>query len=194
MKILIEFAHPALQKSKVNKHLIKAALKTKGIHVNDLYECYPDFNIDVKREQQLLIEHDVIVFQHPFYWYSCPALLKEWQDVVLEYGFAYGESGNALRGKILFSVISTGGTRASYRVDGLNRFTMTELLSPFVQTANLCGMMYLAPFLVQGTHSLSEERDIPMFARKYRELLESIRDDTFDMEKARTLEQLNPII
>jgi len=41
----------------------------------------------------------MIVFHHPFYWYSSPAILKEWQDLVLEYGFAYGHEGTALRGK-----------------------------------------------------------------------------------------------
>lgn len=32
----------------------------------------------------------MIVFQHPLYTYSCPALLKEWLDRVLSRGFASG--------------------------------------------------------------------------------------------------------
>ena len=43
----------------------------------------------------------MIVFQHPVYWYSSPAILKEYQDLVLEYGFAYGHDGHALDGKCL---------------------------------------------------------------------------------------------
>ena len=62
----------------------------EGVRLHDLYEAYPDFLIDVEAEQALLLEHDVIVFQHPVYWYSSPAILKEWQDLVLEHGFAYG--------------------------------------------------------------------------------------------------------
>lgn len=46
--------------------------------------------IDTPYEQALLREHDVIVFQHPLYTYSCPALLKEWLDRVLSRGFASG--------------------------------------------------------------------------------------------------------
>jgi len=39
----------------------------EGVLVHDLYEAYPDFDIDVSYEQDLLREHDVIVFHHPVY-------------------------------------------------------------------------------------------------------------------------------
>ncbi len=194
MKILIEFAHPALQKSKVHKQLIHAAKKTVGILVNDLYEEYPDFNIDIKREQQLLLDHDLIIFQHPFYWYSSPSLLKEWQDLVLEHNFAYGSKGNALKGKYLFSAISSGGNSSSYQPDGYNRFRIKDLLTPFDQTAFLCGMKYLPPFLVQGTHSLSETKDIPIFAEQYKSLLEKFRDDKINTKNIFQFESLNLLI
>jgi hypothetical protein len=71
-------------------------IREEAVDISDLYEEYPDFYINVKREQQLLIEHDIIVFQHPFYWYSSPAILKQWEDLVLEFGFAYGPGGTKL--------------------------------------------------------------------------------------------------
>jgi glutathione-regulated potassium-efflux system ancillary protein KefG len=126
------------------------------VTVHDLYEEYPTFHIQVAREQKLLLEHDLIVFQHPFYWYSSPALLKEWQDVVLTYGFAYGDNGTALHGKKLWSAISAGGPSEAYRSDGSNHFTISELLRPFEQTANLCGMTYLPPF---SLHSIYQKTD-----------------------------------
>ena len=46
-------------------------------------------------EQQRLADHDLIVLQFPLYWYTGPALLKEWLDLVWLQGFAYGESGGA---------------------------------------------------------------------------------------------------
>ena len=95
-KTLILFANPALEKSRVNKVLIEGVRKLKNVTFNDLYEEYPDFQIDLKREQQLLLEHDRIIWHHPLYWYSVPALMKEWFDIVLEYGWAYGAGGNAL--------------------------------------------------------------------------------------------------
>ncbi len=124
--------------------------------MRDLYEEYPDFMIDVEREQELLSAHDVILFQHPFYWYSCPALLKEWMDLVLTHGYAYGEGGRALEGKWHGSVLSTGGAAEAYGVDGYNRFTVRQLLAPFEQTAGLCRMVWMPPFLVQGSFILDD--------------------------------------
>ncbi len=99
-KVLINFAHPARARSKINNALRAAVENLEDVTFNDLYAAYPDFLIDVKREQRLCENHDVIIFQHPFYWYSTPAIMKEWLDLVLEHGWAYGHEGTALQGKI----------------------------------------------------------------------------------------------
>lgn len=177
-RILVLFAHPALHKSWVNRRLIRAIDDLEDVTLHDLYEAYPGFHIDVKREQDLLLAHDVIVFQHPFYWYSSPAILKEWQDLVLEHGFAYGSGSTALGGKKFLSAITTGGQHGAYGRSGANRFTIRELLTPFEQTAHLCGMDYLPPFVIHGTHLLREAGQIAPYARAYRHLLMGLRDDT----------------
>ena len=64
-RILILFAHPALGKSRISRRLLTVAGTVEGVTIHDLYEEYPDFKIDVKREQDLLRRHDVILFQHP---------------------------------------------------------------------------------------------------------------------------------
>ena len=74
------------------------------ITFHDLYEKYPDFNIDIENEKKLLADHQIIIWHHPFYWYSAPPLLKQWIDLVLEFGWAYGPGGDALEGKILFQL------------------------------------------------------------------------------------------
>ena len=181
--ILILFAHPALQKSRVNLPLLRAIAGLDGVTFHDLYETYPDFLIDVSREQDLLIAHDIIVFQHPFYWYSCPALLKEWIDLVLEYGFAFGSHGLALKGKCLMQAITMGGGNESYGPNGMNRYTVRELLTPFEQTARLCHMQYLAPFVVQGTHQHCDAHDVQPCAEDFRELLVGLRDETISTEQ-----------
>lgn len=180
-KVLILFAHPALQRSRVNSRLVRAVQDLPGVTVNDLYEQYPDFLIDVPREQDLLVEHDVIVFHHPFYWYSSPALLKEWQDLVLEYGFAYGTGGTALAGKIAFSAISAGGGEDAYRREGLNYFNLSELLTPFEQTCRLCGINYLPPFVTYATHRLKREADILPRAQAYTRVIEAFTEDRVDV-------------
>jgi glutathione-regulated potassium-efflux system ancillary protein KefG len=92
-KIVIQLFHPLLHKSRVNTELLRAVTGLEGVDIRILYDLYPDFDIDIKREQEVLLENDVVVWQHPFYWYSAPSLLKEWIDIVLEHGFAYGREG-----------------------------------------------------------------------------------------------------
>ena len=172
-RVLLLFAHPALHKSRVNRCLVEAACALDGVTLHDLYETYPDLHLDVDREQALLAAHDVIVWQHPFFWYSCPALLKEWLDLVLEHGFAYGEGGDALRGKRVLTAITTGGPADSYGSAGLNRYSIAQLLAPFEQTARLCGMEYLEPFVIHGTHRLSKA-EIAKHAAAYRDRIASL--------------------
>lgn len=191
-KILILFAHPALEKSRVNIHLTEAIKNMKNVHIQDLYQEYPDFHIDVKREQELLLEHDVIIFHHPFFWYSTPAILKEWQDLVLEHGWAYGSMGNALKGKIFINVITTGGKELAYHEEGYNHFTIRQLLAPLEQTVNLCKMVFLAPFIVHGTHSITED-DITRYKSDYRELIRALSENRIDIETARKLGRINDL-
>ncbi len=189
-QILILFAHPALEKSRVNWHLIQAVQGLDSVTIHDLYEVYPDFQINVKFEQDLLLAHDIVVFHHPFYWYSTPAIMKEWLDLVLEHGFAYGHEGTALRGKKFLTAITTGGGEQAYCQKGYNRFTIRELLVPFEQTAHLCGMEYLPPFVVQGTHELQQQQ-IAKHANDYRTVITSLRDNTVNWERLRQFKHLN---
>ena len=180
-RILILFAHPAYQKSRAQRQLLAAVRDLEAVTINDLYEEYPDFNIDVAREQELLLAHDIVVFQHPFYWYSSPAILKEWQDLVLESGFAYGSGGTALAGKIALTAISSGGGFDAYGKDGFNEFSIRQFLLPFQQTARLCGMTYLPPFVAHGLHRNPGPEVIESFAATYRALLQALRDGTLDL-------------
>lgn len=189
-RLLILFAHPALEKSRVNRRLAAAADSVSGATFRDLYEAYPEFDVDVAREQELLSGHDLVVLQHPFFWYSVPPLLKQWIDLVLQHGWAYGSEGTVLAGKKVLSVVSTGGREETYRQGGHNRFTMRELLAPIEQTFVLCGMEYLPPFVVHGAHGMTAER-IDEQARGYRRLLEALRDERLDLPAARRSPRLD---
>jgi glutathione-regulated potassium-efflux system ancillary protein KefG len=189
-RVLILFAHPALEKSRVHRRLVEAVRSLPGVTFNDLYQHYPDMDIDVAREQQLLVEHDVIVMQHPFYWYSTPALLKEWEDLVLQHGWAYGRDGTALEGKTVMTATSTGGSEKAYCRNGHNRYTMREFLAPIERTAMLCGMTYLPPFVVHGTHSLTAG-EIARHVGDYRRVVEALRDGTLDAAAAASQTHLN---
>jgi glutathione-regulated potassium-efflux system ancillary protein KefG len=181
-KVLILFAHPALEKSRVNKRLIGAAENIDNVTLHDLYEEYPDFDINIKREQKLLTINDLIILHYPFYWYSTPALFKQWEDLVLEHGWAYGSKGKALTGKKLMQVITSGGSAQAYEKDSMNKHTFHEFLVPIEQTFLLCGMICLPPFLIQGTHKL-ENKEIEMYAEQYSRLLNNLSEDKYDYDE-----------
>jgi len=189
-KILILFAHPALNKSRINKELIKAVQGIDGVTFRDLYDEYPDFLINVKREQESLLENDIIVLQHPFYWYGCPAIVKEWVDLVLEYGFAYGPGGDSLIGKKMMIALATGSTEKDYQRDGMHYYSVREFLNPFEQTATFCGMHYLPPFVVHGAIKLSLE-DTAVYKSLYGQVIKALRDGEVDMSELERFQYIN---
>ena len=150
--------HPHLADgSQVNARLL-AELQASGtadVTVRDEYALYPDFQVDAKAEQAALEQTDHIVIQFPFYWYSSPALLKQWEDTVFQPGWCYG-GGHALDDKTLRLVVTTGSEAAKFQPDGAYKRTMDELLSPFEVVARRIGMTYEPPFLVQGCATIDK--------------------------------------
>jgi glutathione-regulated potassium-efflux system ancillary protein KefG len=192
-KIAILVFHPVLHKSRVNRVLANAVEGLKGVSCRYMYDLYPDFQIDSREEQEVLLNHDIIVWQHPMYWYSSPSLLKEWLDLVLEHGFAYGRDGRALEGKKVMTAISTGGRRNTYGSEEGIKFSMRQLLTPFEQTVNLCRMQYLPPFITHGTHLLQGEQ-IGKAAQEYAGILQGLRDGSFTESELMQNEFFNDII
>lgn len=172
-RILLIYAHRAPAASRANQTLLDAAAALPNVTVHNLAERYPDYQIAVSAEQQLLLAHDVIVLQFPFYWYSTPAILKEWQDAVLAYGFAYGSNGNKLHGKRLLIATTTGGPTEAYQAGGYNQFTLSELLRPLQAMANLCGMTYLPIFSTSGVRTL-DEAGLAQVGSAYQKRLQSL--------------------
>lgn len=166
MKILVNVFHPQLESSTVNSIWVDELRKTEKATVNLVYSNYSDWKIDVCREQALLLEHDRIVFQHPFYWYSSPPLMKKWLDEVLTFNWAYGPDGTALQGKEWISAISTGGRSEGYQAGGAHSFSISEFLKPIQQTAHLVGMNYLAPYVFHNALQQSSIK-INQSAKKY---------------------------
>ncbi len=125
-----------------------------GLKIRDLYELYPDMHVDEVAEQKALTDADVLVIQFPIYWFSAPALLKEWMDVVLQNGFAYGEGGTALRGKKTMLAVSTGAPESAYLPGATHGAKIESFLLPFRMTAEFCGMQVGRPFVTHCVRSL----------------------------------------
>ncbi|HEX2606664.1 MAG TPA: NAD(P)H-dependent oxidoreductase [Flavisolibacter sp.] len=189
-RLLILFAHPLLEKSRVHHQLLEQAKNIPDVTINDLYQNYPDFDIDIEKEKNLLLQHDIIIWQHPFYWYSAPALLKQWQDLVLEHGWAYGKKGTALQGKKAFNVMTSGGASEAYAEGGYNRYPIHDYLKPFEQTALLCRMTYWPPFWVNGVHRM-DQHEIREYASRYRNLLFALSRELITEEAILKTTELN---
>ena len=166
-------AHPYPDRSRANRLLTRAVDDLPGVVVRSLYDLYPDFAIDVQAEQQVLEAAEVVVWQHPLFWYSAPALLKLWYEQVLTDGWAYGPGGDALRGKPCLWVVTTGGDDGDYRAEGVHGHPFQAFASVVRQTAIFCGMTWLDPLVVHGANRVDDET-LHAWGERYRDTLVSL--------------------
>lgn len=151
MKTLVIFSHPTFDKSTANKVIMSEYRKSKyDITIRHLEEIYSGYEIDIKAEQQALLDADTIILQFPFYWYASPPALKNWIDQVFGFNFAYGPEGDKLKGKNLIISTTIGGQEISYNPLGYNHFKVEDFLKPFEQTAYLSKLNYIKPVYTHG--------------------------------------------
>lgn len=183
-RVLLYYAHPGHRHSHVNRAMFRAAQGVTAITTVDLYADYPRFDIRIDHEQQRLLDHDVIVFQYPVFWYSSPSLVKEWLDLVLEHGFAYGEGGTQLDGKTMMLAVSTAGSQDAFSEHGYQHYSLRTFLTPMERTAGLCGMRFPAPYVLHSALRAPSTDTLNAHVAGYVQLLEALRDDRFDIDAA----------
>lgn len=193
LKILVIFAHPALHLSRINKALIKAYEGIEGLTFHDLYETYPRFFIDISHEQKLLREHDLIIFHYPLHWYNFPPLLKHWQDMVLTTDFVLSKQNRALENKYLINVLSTGGSKHSYNNDGCNNYEISDYLIHVEQTARVCKMKYLPPYVVHDARAIKSNSELSKQASYLQLVIKSLQymsaDELLSLSKKQYINQ-----
>lgn len=171
MRTLIVLAHPNLEKSVVNHAWLKALEASElEVTLHRLYEVYPHGGpLDVEAEQALVRAHDTIVWQFPFYWFSTPPLLKQWQDEVLTHGFAYGhgEGERQLAGKRIAMAISAGIKQVDYMTDGRYRYSLDELLRPLEVTIRYIDALPVQPWVFYGAEYDIDQAQLDENAQGY---------------------------
>ncbi|KQQ76368.1 NAD(P)H-dependent oxidoreductase [Acinetobacter sp. Leaf130] len=111
---LLILAHPYYAQSIANKAIVEELVKTyPDLEVRDIFQLYPDYQIDVSAEQEALLRHDTIILQYPMFWFNMPAILKLWFDEVFTYQFAYGSQGDKLKDKKVIISMTVGQTEAN---------------------------------------------------------------------------------
>jgi len=155
--ICVIHAHPYLSRSRANRALAGALRGTRGLELRALYDLYPDFDIDADAEQQALAGAHLVVWMHPVFWYSVPALMHLWFEKVLAYGWAYGEGGTALEGKRCLWVPTTGGDEDAYTATGMHGHAFASFAPAIEQTARFCGMDWEPPHVLHGASAVDEQ-------------------------------------
>jgi glutathione-regulated potassium-efflux system ancillary protein KefF len=154
--IVVLYAHPYPHYSRACATLLEAIRDLPDLRVRSLYDTYPDFDIDPEAERAAVADATLVVWMGPFYWYTVPALLKHWFEVVLVKGWAYGPGGTALNGKDCLWVATTGGESESFTPPGEHAHAFEDFVPVVEQTARFCGMNWLPPFTLHGAHEVRE--------------------------------------
>lgn len=156
MKHLVIVTHPDIENSTINKTWINELNQYDNqLTIHQLYKEYPDYKIDIQKEQELLISHDQIIFQFPIHWFNTPFFLKKWMDEVLTYGWAFGPNGENLKGKKVRLAVSAGGNAEAY-ADGNS---IDKLLKSLTTSFLFCGAEILPTHVFYGAGSeLSKDK------------------------------------
>ncbi|MGP4041048.1 NAD(P)H-dependent oxidoreductase [Gracilibacillus sp. D59] len=192
MTTLLIVSHPDIIESGSQQYFLSSLKDREEITVHHLENQYPNGTINVAKEQNLLRQHDRIIFQFPFYWYSATPLIKKWQDEVLGEGFAYGTRKKPLAGKDFGLILMIGVAEREYQAGGEELFTISELTKPFQAMANKLGMNYLRPLPVFQFFYMEEEEKMNTLIR-YWQMLTMDNDITLANRENWLIEQLQQI-
>lgn len=105
----------------------------------------------VSNSVRLLDHNDRIIFQFPMYWYSCPSEMKSWIDSVMKYDYL-----NRWRNKSFGIVLIAGVAKHEYSREGREKFSIEELMYPFVALAHRFGWSYEGTLSIHQFRKLSE--------------------------------------
>jgi glutathione-regulated potassium-efflux system ancillary protein KefF len=169
LRALVVFADPSLHRSRISRRVAEAVASLPGVQVVDLYQRYPDFYIDVRRERELLKAAPLVLFVFQLGWYAMPALLKEWFDTVFKPEWALEQPGR-LQGKGAWVGVACNSLPADYAPGGRHGRPLVDFLAPIEQTAKACGMRWLEPHVFYGADG-SNPDDAAQHAGQLRALL-----------------------
>jgi glutathione-regulated potassium-efflux system ancillary protein KefF len=143
--IILISGHPDISQSTANRLILEELLADKRITFSDIKQNYPDYKIDIAKEQQLLLSADLIILQSPFIWYGLPAHMKLWIENVFSYGFAHGPGGDKLKDKSFLLSLTLGGSKESYSHTGQHQYPVEDFIKPIELLVRYCGLNYLPP-------------------------------------------------
>jgi len=172
LKTLVVVSHPEINNSQTQQFLMQGAklLDVTWHHVEELQE------IDVDKEQKLLMAADRIIFQFPLYWYAAPAGLKNWEDKVLTRNFIYGDNNDNLGDKEFGIVVSTGMPLKDFRRGGRENITIDQMMAPYRAIADRAKMKVLPAFTIAQFQYLDDQKQMQLLIDYQRYLTQQYPD------------------
>lgn len=151
--ILVVSGHTDLNNSVANKNILNRLKEIiPNIEYDILSDLYPNYVIDIAKEQEKLLNADIIILQYPVFWYSMPSLLERWMEEVFQHGFSHGSTGDKLKNKKIIVSLTTGAPKETYN-------NINDFLNPIKATCKLCQMEYVGSIVTYGvSYQIRNER------------------------------------
>ncbi|MBL4592588.1 MAG: NAD(P)H-dependent oxidoreductase [Flavobacteriales bacterium] len=150
-KTLMILTHPKIDESIGNRIISNVIAKQENTEVRHLDKLYPDFKINIKAEQEALLKADTIIIQYPIFWYSTPAILKQWIDQVIQFGFAFGDDNYNLEGKKLIASFTIGSPVKDYPQEIIDK-----IIFHLQGLAEYCKMEYVGEIFCNDINGYSD--------------------------------------
>lgn len=160
MKTVIIVSHPVIQSSSMQQFLMETVTSCKEEvvvrHIDTILKQNNTGHFDKQVELAVIQEANRIIFQFPFYWYSCPAVMKQWIDEVMDHKLIQQF------GRKQFGIVTAVGvSKDKYVAGGREQFTIDELLRPFQALACTMGWEYLPVMAIhQFTYMTELEKQL----------------------------------
>ena len=152
------------------------------------------YHPDIAYSQKLITESNLLIFQFPLWWFSMPAILKNWIEKCFGFNFAYNgikrrwfDRGPFKNKKVLLS-ITTSGPECLYTDTGINGNIQAVLWPITNGIFNFTGCSVLPPFISWGSDTVNRENKDSL-EKKYGDYLNNI--DEISSLKFRSLDQFD---
>lgn len=146
---------------------------------------------DILIETEFIKKADLIFFVFPFWWSSCPAIMKGYIDRVLIHGFAFDYYTNALmqngllKGKKCMLLLTTGSEENLFTPQGSHKMSVEERLEHLTYgTLAFTGLNIYPSFVAHGVSPMTPKE-------KLGDLLKNLDNTLNNLEKTEFLYKMN---
>lgn len=169
MKILVINGHEKYpyNEGRLNQTLFEEIIKNLSSKSYEIKTTIVKDGYDVEEEKQKFLWADVIIYQMPVYWFSMPAILKKYVELVYEHGVFYHGSEDYGRGGMFLNkcyMLSLTFNAPSYAFDNIDEFfngkSVDDVMIAIHKLHEYCAMKAIPTY---SCHDVVKNPDIPTY-------------------------------